>query len=175
MAAAQADPARFAELYELNFHRVYAYIARRVRQRQEAEDLTSEVFHEALRNIGGFEWRGVPFAGWLYRIAAFAIADRWRRMGKASEVPAEEAGEPGLDAGAERSAMLGQLVDALPTDQRTVLLRRFVERRSIREIAAELGRSEGAVKQLQFRALQTLRSQMSAAESTPLAPARREP
>ena len=175
VAAAQADPARFAELYQLNFHRVYAYIARRVRQRQEAEDLTSEVFHEALRNIGGFEWRGTPFAAWLFRIAAFAIADRWRRMGKAPEVPAEEAGEPGLDAGAERGAMLGQLVDALPADQRTVLLRRFVEQRSIREIATELRRSEGAVKQLQFRALQTLRSQMSAPEAAPLEPARTKP
>src|SRR6266550_3545624 len=68
--AAQRDPSRFAELYEDNFERVYAFIARRVRDRDEAEDLTSEVFHQALANLARFEWRGVPFAAWLFRIAA---------------------------------------------------------------------------------------------------------
>ena len=76
--AAQQDPKRFAELYEANFERVYAFIVRRVHDRTQAEDLTSEVFHHALRNLSRFEWRGVPFAVWLYRIAANAIADAWR-------------------------------------------------------------------------------------------------
>src|SRR5256885_15866809 len=58
--AAQRDPSRFAELYEDNFERVYAFIARRVRDRDEAEDLTSEVFHQALANLARFEWRGGP-------------------------------------------------------------------------------------------------------------------
>src|SRR2546421_13033851 len=58
--AAQRDPSRFAELYEDNFERVYAFIARRVRDRDEAEDLTSEVFHQALANRARFEWRGPP-------------------------------------------------------------------------------------------------------------------
>ena len=74
--AAQQDPRRFAELYEANFERVYAFIVRRVPNRTQAEDLTSEVFHHALANLSRFEWRGVPFAVWLYRIAANAIADR---------------------------------------------------------------------------------------------------
>src|SRR5437867_8402430 len=65
--AAQRDPSRFAALYEDNFERVYAFVARRVRDRDEAEDLTSEVFHDALASIGRFEWRGVPFAAWLFR------------------------------------------------------------------------------------------------------------
>ena len=70
--AAQRDPGRFAELYESNFDRVYAFVVRRVRDREEAEDVTSEVFHRALANLGQFEWRGVPFAAWLLRIAANA-------------------------------------------------------------------------------------------------------
>src|SRR6478672_10362175 len=77
--AAQQDPRRFAELYEANFERVYAFIVRRVQDRTQAEDLTSDVFHHALANLPRFEWRGVPFAVWLYRIAANAIADARRR------------------------------------------------------------------------------------------------
>ena len=59
--AAQQDPARFAELYEINFERVYAYVVRRVGNRTETEDLTSEVFHQALANLRRFEWRGIPY------------------------------------------------------------------------------------------------------------------
>ena len=77
--AAQKDPGRFAELYEANFERIYAFIVRRVQDRHEAEDLTAEVFHHALANLSRFEWRGVPFAVWLFRIAANAIADRRRK------------------------------------------------------------------------------------------------
>ncbi len=159
--AAQRDPARFAELYESNFTRVYAYIARRVQDRDEAQDLTAEVFHHALANIGRYEWRGVPFIGWLYRIAANAMADRWHRA--AREAPggeSESIEEVGVDDEVERRAVLFELVDRLPSDQRLVVIRRFVDQRSIREIAVELKRSEGAVKQLQFRALQTLRTHM---------------
>jgi len=161
--AAQSDPSRFAELYEGNFHRVYAFVARRVDSRDEAQDITAEVFHQALRNLGRFQWRGVPFAAWLLRIAANALADRWQRAGRAVEVPADEAEMKnevahGDAADVERRAMLFQLVDRLPADQRLVIQRRFVEQKSVREIAQELGRSEGAVKQLQFRALETLRS-----------------
>ncbi len=159
--AAQRDPARFAELYENNFERVYAYIARRVGNREEAQDLTAEVFHHALANIGRYEWRGVPFIGWLYRIAANAMADRWHRA--AREAPggeSESIEELGVDDEIERRVMLLELVDSLPPDQRLVVMRRFVDQRSIREIAAELKRSDGAVKQLQFRALQTLRTRL---------------
>lgn len=163
--AAQNDPSRFAELYESNFNRVYAFVARRVKDREEAQDVTAEVFHQALRNLGRFQWRGVPFAAWLLRIAANALADRWQRAARGVEVPAadgqieNEAG--GADtAEVERRAMLFQLVDRLPPDQRLVVVRRFVDQKSIREIAGELERSEGAVKQLQFRALETLRDQM---------------
>jgi len=160
--AAQRDPSRFAELYETNFERVYVYIVRRVGNREEAQDLTAEVFHQALANIGSYEWRGVPFVAWLYRIAANAIADRWHRLSREAPNGEDEspADEIGVDDEIERRAMLFQLVDSLPPDQRLVIIRRFVDQRSIREIATELRRSEGAVKQLQFRALQTLRTHM---------------
>src|SRR5947199_4338636 len=87
--AAQRDRSRFAELYEDNFERVYAFIARRVRDRDEAEDLTSEVFHQALANLARFEWR-VPFAAWLFRIAANAIVDRAKRAAKEYDLPAPD-------------------------------------------------------------------------------------
>lgn len=158
--AAQRDPSRFAELYETNFARVYAFVARRVENRDEAEDLTSEVFHQALANIGRFEWRGLPFAAWLLGIAGNLIANRWRHAGGRPDISSEGVEEAGVEDGTERRALLIEVVDALPPDQREVILRRFVEQKSIREIAEELQRSEGAIKQLQFRGLQTLRLRM---------------
>jgi RNA polymerase sigma-70 factor, ECF subfamily len=160
--AARRDPARFAELYEIHFELIYAYIARRVRDRDVVEDLTSDVFQKALANLARFEWRGAPFATWLIRIAANAVADQSKRAARETSRP-DNAAEPSVqpDMGAiEDRARLFRLVAGLPTDQRRVIQGRFVEQRSIREIAQELGRSEGAVKQLQFRAVQNLREQM---------------
>jgi len=158
--AAQADPGRFAELYELHFERVYAFIVHRVRFRQEAEDLTAEVFRHALQNLRRFEWRGVPFSAWLLRIAANAMADRWQQIRREEADPPPEAPDEAAAKAIERRALLYQLVDALPADQRQVVIARFVQDKSIRAIAQELGRSEGAVKQLQFRALQSLRERV---------------
>ncbi|HVP53673.1 MAG TPA: sigma-70 family RNA polymerase sigma factor [Candidatus Eisenbacteria bacterium] len=161
--AAQRDPARFADLYTRNFHAVYAYVARRVAGREEAEDVTSEVFQQALANLKRFEWRGAPFAAWLIRIAANAIADRWReRAREAGDPPGDELRDPSMES-VERSAALFELVDKLPQDQRRVVVLRFVEQKSIREIAQELKRTEGAIKQLQFRALEKLRGSMEGA------------
>ena len=158
--AAQRDPRRFSELYEGNFERVFAFVMRRVRDRDIAEDITAEVFHQALAKLPQFEWRGVPFSAWLMRIAANAITDRWQKTNRETELPPEELEDAGAEGEIERRAMLFQLVDGLPEDQRLVVVKRFVEQRTIREIATELGRSEGAVKQLQFRALQSLRERM---------------
>ena len=158
--AAQSDPARFGELYELHFDRVYAYIARRIRDRAAAEDLTSEVFHKALANIRQFEWRGIPFVAWLLRIAANAIVDRIKREARERALPPIDvvlAPPPEVD---DRRARLYGLVRELPADQRRVILLRFSAEKSIRDVAEELGRSEGAVKQLQFRALEALRARM---------------
>ena len=157
--AAQADPARFAELYEEHFEGIYAFIAGRVRNRQEAEDLTSQVFQQALQNIRRFEWRGAPFAAWLLRIAANAMADRWQRVAREQGDPPPEPPDEAAAEDIERRALLYQLVDTLPADQRRVVVARFVEQKSISDIARELGRTQGAVKQLQFRALESLRAQ----------------
>jgi RNA polymerase sigma-70 factor (ECF subfamily) len=157
--AAQRDPSRFGDLYEENFHRVYAYVARRVRDRHEAEDLTADVFREALAGLGKFEWRGVPFAAWLLGIAARIIADYFKRSGREAGNPAATP-EPSSTDEVERSAMLFQLLERLPEAQFRVIHMRFVEQKSIREIAQELGRTEGAVKQLQLRAIENLRAQM---------------
>jgi len=165
LVAAQRDPRRFAELYELNFHRVYAYVSRRVQNREEAEDITSDVFHHALAKVKQFEWRGTPFVAWLFRIAANTIADRWTRLARESKdaVPDELADTEVHDI--DHSAALFQLVDSLPADQRRVVIMRFVEQKRIKEIAQEIHRTEGAVKQLQFRALEKLRAQMEGADA----------
>jgi RNA polymerase sigma-70 factor (ECF subfamily) len=162
--AAQKDPSRFAELYEQNFHRVYAYIALRVRDRAEIQDLTAHVFHQALANLGKFKWKGSPFAAWLYRIAANAIVDQAKRKQRESSEQPEPAAESSTVVDleeVERRARLFSAVDKLPDDQRLVISLRFADEKSISEIAETLGRSEGAVKQLQFRGLENLRNRLN--------------
>ena len=158
--AAQADPARFAELYDRHVDRVYAYISRRTGSRTVAEDITSAVFEQALTHLPRFEWRGVPFAAWLFRMAANAIADHWKGQGRDAHDPPGDVPDEREHQELERRVELFQLVDRLPDTQRQVIHMRFVEGRSIREVAAALDRSEGAVKQLQLRALDALRKEM---------------
>jgi RNA polymerase sigma-70 factor (ECF subfamily) len=165
--AAQRDPAKFEALYELHFERVYAFVASRVRDRANAEDVTSEVFHKALANLPGYAWRGVPFAAWLLRIAANAIVDHAKRAARefpARDDPPEPVADPDLQASEMRAiehrAQLFRLVRRLPEVQKQVVYERFVEQRSIREIAQRLGKTAGAIKQLQLRAVQNLRAQM---------------
>jgi RNA polymerase sigma-70 factor (ECF subfamily) len=157
--AAQRVPARFAELYDQNFDRVYAFFARRVASREQAQDLTSDVFHQALASIGNFKWQGAPFVAWLYGIAANVLSTHWQRLGRDPAQLEEEWDKGGTDE-IERRAMLAELVDSLPPDQCQVIIQRFVQQKSIREVAQGLGRSEGAVKQLQLRALENLRERL---------------
>jgi RNA polymerase sigma-70 factor (ECF subfamily) len=156
--AAQKNPARFGDLYELHFELVYAFIWRRVGSREVAEDLTSEVFHKALANLHRFEWRGVPFGAWLLKIASNAITDQAQRSRRelSFDDPPEISAKPRMEQ-AQDLARLFRLVNELPRDQRNVVIMRFAEEKSIREAAHQLRRSEGAVKQLQFRALENLR------------------
>ena len=158
--AAQRDPSRFADLYESYFDRVYAFVLRRVSDRAEAEDLTSDVFHRALANIGRFEWRGVPFAAWLFRIASNAIASHFEKKGRSASAAPEDAPEPVVMREVEHRAGLYRMVGELPLVQQRVIRMRFGEEKSIREIARALKKTEGAVKQLQLRALRRLRSHM---------------
>ena len=157
--AAQRERSHFAELYEQNFHRVYAFIARRAAGREEAQDLTAEVFHQALASLETFKWQGTPFIAWLYGIATNVLAAHWHKLGRDPDQLSEDWEQGGTDE-IERRAMLAELVESLLPDQRMVIVRRFIEQRSIREVAQELGRSEGAIKQLQLRALESLREKL---------------
>jgi RNA polymerase sigma-70 factor, ECF subfamily len=163
--AAQRDPRQFAELYERSFDRIYAFIAQRVKDRDTAEDLTSEVFHKALANIAQFEWRGAPFIAWLFKIARNALADRHSNASREQNQPDIDLTNQDNADEVEQRVILSQLVEQLPTDQRTVILARFVEQKSIRQLAESLQRTQGAVKQLQFRALENLRSRMRRADA----------
>ena len=176
--AAQRDTARFIELYEKHFQVVFVYILRRVRERADAEDLTAEVFRKALVNLPRFKWTGAPFAAWLFRIASNLIADWAKRKMREGSATIYET-EPARTVGntkpktqqseleeCERRAELFRSVDELAEDQRRVIMMRFAEEKSIREISEELGRSEGAVKQLQFRALENLRARIGEQSGT---------
>ena len=99
---------------------------------------------------------GAPFIAWLYGIAVNVLSAHWEKLGR-TPVQLAEGWDEGANQEIERRAMLSELVESLLPEQRTVIVRRFMEQRSIREIAQEMGRSEGAIKQLQLRALENLR------------------
>ena len=166
--AAQRDSSKFGDLYERHFERVYAFVARRVQDRDAAEDVTADVFHKALAGLGSYQWRGAPFGAWLIRIAANAVTDRSRRTAREA-VDVESLPDHGVApadlALIDQRARLFRLVDRLPADQRTVIVQRFVDGRSLREIAQQLKKTEGAIKQLQFRALHNLRTRMENADA----------
>jgi RNA polymerase sigma-70 factor (ECF subfamily) len=164
--AAQADLSKFDVLYELHFDHVYFFIVSRVHDRAIAEDLTSEVFHKALANFPKYQWRGTPFSAWLFRIASNAIVDYFKRSDRQQQANELEhtLAQPDLSSTdsdfIERHVHFFRLVEQLPEIQRRVVCERFVDERSIREIARRLSKTEGAIKQLQFRALRTLRAQI---------------
>jgi len=162
--AARSEPRRFGELYERYFDRVYSFALARTRDRSAAEDVTSTTFRRAFQNLPSFEWKGVPLSAWLFRIAANAAVDVHQRARRQAQL--DEAGEraEAWDSHAaeiEERVQLADLLKRLPKDQCQVVVMRFAQDRSIKEIAEALGRSEGAVKQLQFRAIQSLRTWMT--------------
>lgn len=160
--ASQRQPRRFAKLYGRYFDRVYAFALARTRDRSAAEDVTAETFHKALESLPSFEWRGVPFSAWLFRIASNAATDYFKRLSRQESLPDEvdiedESWEFRVIE-LETHARLFRLVQRLPKDQRIVIIMRFAEERRISEIAVAMRRSEGAVKLLQHRAMQKLRA-----------------
>ena len=165
--AAQRDRAQFALVYEEYFELVYAYIARRTRNREEAEDLTAEVFRKAFEHLPRFKWTGAPFATWLFRIGSNLLADRAQRSareGIQANTPGPSRSAQAQQAEvemAERLVRIFRRVSELAEDQQKVIVMRFADEKSIREIAEALGRSEGSVKQLQFRALENLRAKLA--------------
>jgi len=162
--SSQRNPRRFAQLYDRYFDRIYAFALTRTGNRAAAEDVTADTFRHAFESLPRFQWRGVPFSAWLFRIAANAAADYYQRSSREQLVPDIQVGS---DASWENRLIevetrthLFDLVKRLPKDQRRVIQMRFGEELSISEVARAMGRSEGAVKSLQHRAMGTLRARV---------------
>ncbi len=153
----------FAELYDAYADRVYRYVLYRVRDHADAEDLTSEVFTRAFANIRRYRWQGKSFLAWLYTIARNAVTDRMRRarpMVDLDDAFGLADGRPTAQEhveARERASALRRAMTRLTSDQQEVVLLRFMGDYSSREVAHALGKNEGAVRALQFRALGRLR------------------
>ncbi|MGH3023071.1 MAG: sigma-70 family RNA polymerase sigma factor [Gaiellaceae bacterium] len=158
------------ELYLLHFDRIYAYLQMTVGNRHDAEDLTNQTFVKMLESIGRFEWRRVPFSAWLFRIAHNLAVDhfRSRRRWQPEEEPPEPPGDEQRSAEEEAMHSLGRrsmlrMIEELSNDQQQVLTLKFVFNFSNGEAATILGKTEGAVKSLQHRALASLQRQLAGA------------
>jgi RNA polymerase sigma-70 factor (ECF subfamily) len=162
LAAAAARPMDVDGLYRAHVRALYAFIYRRVGNREAAEDLTSDVFVKALTHLDPTREEH-SIVAWLYRVARNAVADYWRQ-GYAGGVVLEEARMPGTPPPARDSvpqdhtaARARALLDRLPENYRTVLVYRLLEGASVTETARRMGTSEGNVKVLQHRALKYAR------------------
>ena len=164
--AAQRDREAFAPLYERYVDQIFAYAYNLTRDRERAEDVTAATFAKALEELPRFQWRGVPYSAWLYRVAGNIIARERRRPSWLELQPHLIEGdgvEPAEVAeGNERDREIRAAVRELPADQQRAVLLRFGGGMRNREIAEILGRSEGAVKLLTFRALTNLRRRLGA-------------
>jgi RNA polymerase sigma-70 factor (ECF subfamily) len=166
--AQQGDRVALEELYLIHFDRIYSYLHMSVGSRHDAEDLTTQTFLKMLESIGRFRWQSVPFSAWLFRIAHNLAMDHFRskrRWQPEEEIPESAHGE---ENSAEEEALvaLGQaslleLIQRLSPEQRQVLTLKFVFRFSNAEAAAVLGKTEGAIKSLQHRALATLQKHVA--------------
>ncbi|OGO30886.1 MAG: RNA polymerase subunit sigma-70 [Chloroflexi bacterium RBG_16_56_11] len=161
--AQQRDQVALTQLYEENFERIYRYIALKIGDRTEAEDMTQQVFLKAIQSISSYKWKGMPFSSWLYRIAHNQIVDYLRKKSRRPTVPLEkvdvsDSDDPGRQA--ERKLEIEELAVAtrkLTKAQQEVISLRFAGGLSVAEVARTMGRSEGAVKALQHSAILALR------------------
>ena len=162
----QGDAAAFDALFDAFGERVFRYVRSRV-PLGEAEDITQRVFVRMIEGLPKFEQRGLPFASWLFRIAHNVIIDAART--RREHLPLEVADEtisprPGpadvMEAAADR-VVLVRAIESLPPEQRDVIAYRFFADLSTRDIAALLGKHEGTVRVLQFRALRALRQRLA--------------
>jgi RNA polymerase sigma-70 factor (ECF subfamily) len=161
--AAQADRAAFGALYRRYLDRVYGYCFYLLGDHHDAEDATERTFMAALAAIDRYRDEGSTFRSWLFRIAHNQLVNALRSRGRRRARSLDDVAEPVADvdpAGvvglAEESRRLRRALEALPDDRRQVVILRFVDGLSAREIGAVLGRSEGAVRVLQHRALRQL-------------------
>jgi RNA polymerase sigma-70 factor (ECF subfamily) len=160
--ARRGDAEAFGQLYGLHLDRIYRYIYFRVGSTSEAEDLTEHVFMKAWEAIGRYEHRGLPFAAWLYRMAHNAVVDHYRARRPTTSIDEtfdleDERQNPvvAADAHFDREE-LKTAIKQLNTDQQTVILLRFVEGLSHAEVGKIVGKSEGAVRVIQHRALHAM-------------------
>ena len=166
--AQQGDREALEALYLLHFDRIYSYLHMSVGNRHDAEDLTTQTFLKMLEAIGRFRWRSAPFSAWLFRIAHNLAMDHFRatkRWQPEEEVPEPEGAEASsaedeaLQSIGRRSML--ELIENLSHDQQQVLTLKFVFNFSNGEAATILGKTEGAVKSLQHRALTSLQKQVA--------------
>lgn len=164
---AQRDLQHFEALYQRYVDQIYAYALTLTGDQTRAEDVTSTTFAKALEDLPRFEWRGVPYSAWLYRVAANLIARDRRRPGWIELSPhlptdPEQTNPEHLTTIFDRDQHIRDAVAALPADQRQAILLRFGGDLRNKEIAEIMGRTEGAIKLLTFRAMTTLRRRLGA-------------
>jgi RNA polymerase sigma-70 factor (ECF subfamily) len=163
LETARHDPNAFAGLYDLYAQRVYRYLLSKTGNRQEAEDLTAQTFLAALQGFAKYRHRG-NFAAWLFTIARNKTSDHYRRQHR--QVSLDEIGGGGSGdwrmegVSWERALDLSNLIAGYPEEEQELLRLRFVAQMRFREIAALLGRNEGAVKKKVYRLLARLESQL---------------
>lgn len=162
-AAQQGDVQAFAQLYEHYVASVYRYVVARVGSKTEAEDLTGDIFIRAFESIRSYEWRGVPFSSWLFKIGHNRIVDHFRKEGSKEFVymdgPLSLDGPDPHDA-VELKINMEEALSALKElteAQRQVIALRFASGLSLAETAAVMRKKEGAIKALQHSAIQALR------------------
>jgi RNA polymerase sigma-70 factor, ECF subfamily len=165
--AQRGDREALEELYLIHFDRIYSYLHLSVGNRHDAEDLTTQTFLKMLESIGRFRWQSVPFSAWLFRIAHNLSIDHFR-AGRRVQTEGEVPEVPGMEeSSAEDQAMdsLGQagmlaLIERLSAEQRQVLTLKFLFGFANADVAGILGKTEGAVKSLQHRALASLQKHL---------------
>lgn len=162
-SAKNGDPEAFGKLYDEHQPRIYRFVLLKVSLREDAEDLTHQIFLSAWEHIGGYRQRGFPFTSWLYRIARNAVIDHYRT--RKEEVSVEDMDPEIFALGEDIQADANQAMEfakvrraiaKLSPLYQDVIIMRFVEELAIREVAAALKKSEGAVKLLQHRAIAEL-------------------
>jgi RNA polymerase sigma-70 factor (ECF subfamily) len=169
--AQKGDRDALEELYLIHFDRIYSYLHVSVGNRHDAEDLTTQTFLKMLESIGKFRWQSAPFSAWLFRIAHNLAMDHFRatkRWQPEEEVPEPEpdevtSAETGALESIGRKSML-ELIEDLSAEQQQVLTLKFVFNFSNAEAATILGKTEGAIKSLQHRALVSLQKQLEKRE-----------
>jgi len=165
--AKQQDQKAFAQLYEEHFDKIYRYVALRIGDKTEAEDMTQQVFLNALKSISSFKWKGIPFSAWLYRIAHNQVVDYLRKKKKQPATLFDESlvsSDSNPQLMAEHSLDVEQLLLAtkrLTEAQREVISLRFTGELSTAQVARIMSKSQGAVKALQHSAIVALRKTLS--------------